>query len=75
MEGEMTADIRITCEEHRKISRTTLILSAWSEHFDTVTLAIEEHDLENSAIKNTRVEVPLNQLVQALEAVRKVMLA
>jgi hypothetical protein len=75
MEGEMTVDIRITCEEQRKISRTTLILCAWTEHTDTVSLVIEEQDLENSAIKNTKVEVPLNQLVQALEAVRKVMLA
>jgi DNA primase large subunit len=75
MEGEMTLDIRITCEERRKVSRTTLILSAWTEHIDTVTLVIEEQDLENSTIENTKVEVPLNQLIQALEAVRKVMLA
>ena len=28
MEGETTIDVRITCEEIRKISRTTLVLEA-----------------------------------------------
>jgi hypothetical protein len=75
MEGEMTLDIRITCAEHRKVSRTVLRVEAWSEHIDTVTLVIEDHDLEYNKMTDTKVEVPLNQLIQALEAVRKVILA
>jgi len=75
MEGEMTLDIQITCAEHRKVSRTILSVEAWSEHTDTVTLVIENHDLENNKMTDTKVEVPLNQLIQALEAVRMVLLA
>jgi hypothetical protein len=75
MEGEMTLDIRITCAEHRKVSRTVLRVEAWSEHIDTVTLVIEDHDLEYNKMTDTKVEVPLNQLIQALEAVRMVLLA
>jgi len=75
MEGEMTLDIRITCAEHRKVSRTVLRVEAWSEHIDTVTLVIEDHDLEYNKMTDTKIEVPLNQLIQALEAVRMVLLA
>jgi DNA primase large subunit len=75
MEGEMTLDIRITCAEQRKISRTVLIIEAWSEQLDTATLVIEEQDLDKDQITNTKVEVPLNQLIHALEAVRMVLRA
>lgn len=74
MEGECTIDIRIVCSEQRKVSRTTLILEAWTEHIDTVTLVVEEHNLEDEKITNTKIEVPLQQLIQSLDAVRKVML-
>jgi hypothetical protein len=74
MEGEMTMDIRITCEEQRKVSRTTLIVSGWTEDSSTVTLTVEKHDLEKDEIVNTKVEVPLPQMVQALDAVTKVLL-
>jgi hypothetical protein len=75
MESEMTLDIRLVCEEQRKVSRTTLIVSAWSEHIDTVTLVVEKHDLEKDKIVNTKVEVPLSQMLDALDAVRKVLRA
>lgn len=75
MEGELTMDIRIVCVEHRKVSKTTLCIETWSELLDTVTLVIEEHDLVEDRIETKKVEVPLNQLVRAISAARKVSLA
>lgn len=74
MEGECTIDIRIVCSEQRKVSRTTLLLEGWTEHIDTVTMTVEEHDLEKDEVTKTKIEVPLQQLIQSLDAVRKVLL-
>jgi len=75
MEGETTIDIRITCEEIRKVSRTSLILEAWSEHCDTVTLKIEHHELDSDIKEFTKIEVPFRDLMNGLEAVRSVLRA
>lgn len=75
MEGETTIDIRITCEEIRKSSRTTLVLEAWSEHHDTVILKIEHHDLAGDLKEITKIEVPFRDLMNGLEAVRSILRA
>lgn len=75
MEGETTIDIRITCEEVRKVSRTTLVIEAWSEHHDTVTLKIEHHELEGDRKEFTKIEVPFSDLMNGLEAVRSILRA
>lgn len=75
MEGETTIDIRITCEEIRKSSRTSLVLEAWSEHSDTVTLKIEHHDLVSDGKEITKIEVPFRDLMNGLEAVRSILRA
>jgi hypothetical protein len=75
MEGETTIDIRITCEEVRKVSRTTLIIEAWSEELDTVSIKIEHHELENDRKEFTKVLVPFRELMNGLEAVRSILRA
>lgn len=75
MEGETTIDIRITCAEIRKVSRTTLVLEAWSEHTDTVTIKIEHHELECDRKEFTKIEVPFRDLMNGLEAVRSILRA
>ena len=75
MEGETTIDVRIVCEEIRKVSRTTLVLEAWSEHIDTVTLKIEHHDLVSDGKEFTKIEVPFSDLMNGLEAVRSILRA
>lgn len=72
MEGETTADIRIVCEEIRKSRRISVILEAWSEELDTVTLKIEDHDLVSDMRDGTSVKVPLNALINGLTAVRSI---
>jgi hypothetical protein len=73
MEGEATIDVRIVCEEVRKVSRTTLILEAWSEHHDTVVVKIEHHELESDLKEFTKIEVPYQSLMNGLEAVRSIL--
>lgn len=75
MEGESTVDVRIICEEIRKVSRTTLILEAWSEHSDTVGVKIEHHDLEADRKEYTKVDVPFRDLMNGLEAIRSILRA
>lgn len=75
MEGESTIDVRIICEEIRKVSRTTLILEAWSEHSDTVGVKIEYHDLEADRKEYTKVDVPFRDLMNGLEAIRSILRA
>lgn len=72
MEGEMTADIRVVCEESRKIRRVSVILEAWSEELDTVVLKIEEHDLVTDLRSGTEVKVPFKALSNAITALRSV---
>ena len=72
MEGEITADIRIVCEEIRKKRRVSVVLEAWSEELDTVTLKIEDHDLESDLKSNTEVKVPYQSLMDGLNALRSV---
>lgn len=75
MEGEITADIRIICEENRKIRRISVIIEAWSEEIDTVTLRIEDHDLVSDQRDGTRIKVPYNALMNGLAAVRSIVRA
>lgn len=72
MEGETTADIRIVCDEIRKIRRISVILEAWSEELDTVTLKIEDHDLVSDMRDGASVKVPLTALLNGLTAVRSI---
>lgn len=72
MEGEITADIRIVCEEIRKKRRVSVVLEAWSEELDTVTLKIEDHDLESDLKSGTEVKVPYESLMDGLNALRSV---
>ena len=72
MEGEITADIRIVCEEIRKKRRVSVVLEAWSEELDTVTLKIEDHDLESDLKSGTEVKVPYQSLMDGLNALRSV---
>ena len=72
MEGEMTADIRIVCEEIRKKRRVSVVLEAWSEELDTVLLKIEDHDLESDLKSGTEVKVPYQSLMHGLDAVRNI---
>jgi hypothetical protein len=72
MEGEITADIRIVCEEIRKKRRVSVVLEAWSEELDTVTLKIEDHDLESDLKSATEVNVPYQSLMDGLNALRSV---
>lgn len=75
MEGEMTADIRIVCEEIRKKRRVSVVLEAWSEELDTVLLKIEDHDLESDLKSGTEVKVPYQSLMHGLDAVRNIIRA
>lgn len=71
MEGEVTGDVKIVCHEVRKTRRISLILSTWSETLDDVGIRIEDRDLTTDLAEVTEVQVPLDALLRALNAIKR----
>ncbi len=68
MTHEARAEVRIVCEEERKVSRTTLIVESWSED-PLVTITIQRHNLKTDKRQGDAVDVDPAQLIAAIRAV------
>ena len=67
MMHEATSEFRIICAEERKSSRTTAVVSSWTED-QLVVLAIEKRNLKTDKVTRLDVEIDPAQLIKVLSA-------